>query len=138
VRVEFYVLSSDRPADRLRAACQLAMKAWRQDMPVFLRCVDEAQCAELDEQLWRFRAESFVPHARHEDDPTAPVVLGLDQPPSIPQGLLINLNPRLSPHLAQFSRIIEIVSQAPEQLTASRENFRLYRQQGYDPQRVEL
>ncbi|MOA40417.1 DNA polymerase III subunit chi [compost metagenome] len=66
------------------------------------------------------------------------MVLGLDQAPAASQGLLINLNPALSPHLEQFARVIEIVNQEPQLLALCRENFRLYRQKGYDPQRVEL
>ncbi|UTW08996.1 DNA polymerase III subunit chi [Pseudomonas benzenivorans] len=137
-RIEFYVLSSATPADRLRAACQLAMKAWRAGLPVFLRAADAAQCAELDELLWRFKAETFVPHDLHQHDPQAPVVIGLDEQPATEQGVLINLNPSLSPFVDRFSRVIEIVNQEPDLLTACRENYRSYRQRGYDPKRVEL
>ena len=65
-------------------------------------------------------------------------VLGIDEAPSADQGVLINLGSSLSPHVERFSRIIEIVNQQPELLSACRENFRTYRQRGYDPQRVEL
>jgi DNA polymerase III subunit chi len=137
-RIEFYVLSTAMPGDRLRAACQLAMKAWRAGLPVFLRGSDAQQCSELDELLWRFKAESFVPHDLHRDDPQAPVAIGLDDEPASQQGVLINLGSTLSPHVERFSRVIEIVNQEPDLLTACRENFRSYRQRGYDPKRVEL
>ena len=137
-RIEFYVLSSATPAERLRAACQLAMKAWRAGLPVFVRGADAAQCAELDELLWRFKAETFIPHDLHQHDPQAPVVIGLDEQPAAEQGVLINLSPDISPFVARFSRVIEIVNQEPDLLTACRENFRSYRQRGYDPKRVEL
>lgn len=138
MKVEFYVLSSATPEGRLRAACQLATKAWKAGLPVFLRGADEAQCAELNQLLWSFRPESFIPHDLHEQDPQAPVVIGLDQVPAQSGGVLLNLHTQLSPHLAQFSRVIEIVNQEPQLLALCRENFRLYRQQGHDPQRVEL
>ncbi|MCW8154614.1 DNA polymerase III subunit chi [Stutzerimonas stutzeri] len=137
-RIEFYVLPDDNPLGRLRAACQLAAKGWQHGMQVFIRCVDEEQSNQLDELLWSFRAERFIPHEQDADDPQAPVVIGIDQAPPFAQGLLINLASTLSSHLDQFSRIIEIVNQEPQLLTACRENFRLYRRQGYDPQRVEL
>ncbi|WP_342244112.1 DNA polymerase III subunit chi [Pseudomonas sp. OTU5201] len=138
MRVEFYVLSSANPADRLRAACQLAAKGWRHGLPVLLRCTDAAQRDELDALLWRFRAESFIPHSLIDDDANAPVVLALDEEPSVQQGLLINLSATISPHVERFSRVIEIVNQEPDLLAACRENFRTYRQRGYDPKRVEL
>ena len=137
-KIEFYVLSSSDAIGRLRAACQLALKAWSAGLPVFLRGSDEAQCGELDEMLWRFKAERFVPHDLHRDAPLSPVVLGIDEVPSSEQGVLINLGSSLSPHVERFSRIIEIVNQQPELLSTCRENFRTYRQRGYDPQRVEL
>lgn len=137
-RIEFYVLSTAVPAERLRAACQLAMKAWRAGMPVFLRGSDAQQCSEVDELLWRFKAESFVPHSLYQDDAQAPVVIGLNEEPGSAQGVLINLGSTLSPQVERFSRVIEIVNQEPDLLTACRENFRSYRQRGYDPKRVEL
>lgn len=137
-RIEFYVLPDNSAAGRLRAASQLAAKGWQHGLPVFIRCENPTQCAELDELLWRFRAERFIPHELYEQDPQAPVVIGLEQAPALGQGLLINLAPTLSPHTQGFSRVIEIVNQQPELLTVCRENFRLYRQQGYDPKRVEL
>ncbi|MFG0380829.1 DNA polymerase III subunit chi [Pseudomonas sp. zbq_18] len=138
MRVEFYVLSSATTEGRLRAACQLATKAWKAGLPVFLRGADQAQCEELDHLLWRFRAESFVPHALYDEDASAPVVIGLDQQPAQAGGVLLNLHPQLSPHLAQFSRVIEIVNQEPQLLAQCRDSFRQYRQLGHDPQRVEL
>jgi DNA polymerase-3 subunit chi len=137
-RIEFYVLPDSEPTGRAKAACQLASKGWQHGMSVFIRCQDAQQCKVLDELLWHFRAERFIPHELHEDDPTAPVVIGTEEPPALAKGLLINLSPTLSPHTDQFSRVIEIVNQQPELLTICRDNFRLYRQRGYDPKRVEL
>ncbi len=138
MKVEFYVRPDSQPAGRLKLACQLAAKAWRAGLPVFVRGADAAQCDELDELLWRFKGETFIPHNLHSDAPTAPVVIGIDQPPAVSQGVLINLHPQIAAHCEQFSRIIEIVNQQPEQLELARDNFRLYRQRGYAPQRVEL
>ena len=107
-------------------------------MPVFIRGSDLVQCEHLDQLLWQFRTDSFVPHNLYADDPQAPVVIGMDEAPAQANGLLLNLAPNLSPQLAQFQRIIEIINQQPELLEAGRENFRRYRQRGYDPRRVEL
>ncbi len=138
MKVEFYVRPDSQPAGRLKLACQLAAKAWRAGLPVFVRGADAAQCDELDELLWRFKGETFIPHNLHSDSPDAPVVIGIDPPPAASQGVLINLHPQIVEHCEQFSRIIEIVNQQPEQLELARDNFRLYRQRGYAPQRVEL
>ncbi|MEH6368374.1 MULTISPECIES: DNA polymerase III subunit chi [Pseudomonas] len=137
-RIEFYVLPDSDPAKRLKAACVLAMKAWRAGLPVFLRGSDAEQCATLDQLLWAFKNDCFVPHDLVEDDATSPVVIGRDQPPASEQGVLINLDQNLSPHTEQFARVIEIVNQQPELLQACRDNFRTYRDRGFAPKRVEL
>lgn len=137
-RIEFYVRPDSQASGRLKLACQLAAKAWRAGLPVFIRGADAAQCLELDELLWRFKGETFIPHNLFNEQADAPVVIGIDQSPALSQGVLINLHPQISSSCEQFSRIIEIVNQQPEQLALARENFRLYRQRGFAPQRVEL
>jgi DNA polymerase-3 subunit chi len=138
MRIEFYVPRGEQQTDREQLACQLAVKGWRAGLPVFLRCTDNAECQQMDELLWRFRGEVFLPHNLYADDPLAPVVIGMDQAPRQDGGLLLNLNPERCERLQHFQRIIEIVDQQPQRLALCRENFRWYRQQGYDPARIEL
>ena len=138
MKVEFYVLPSSQPTDRLTAACRLAYKAWRAGFITFIRCSDAAQQAELDDLLWTFRQHSFIPHEPYSDAAQAPVILGIDQRPQSNAGILINLHREISSHLDCFSRVIEIVNQEPELLNICRHNFIRYRVQGYQPARVEL
>ena len=138
MKVEFYVLPSIQSADRLDAACRLAHKAWRAGFITFIRCSDTAPQTELDALLWTFRPHSFIPHALHTKTYQAPVILGIDEHPQVSAGVLINLHNQISSHLDCFQRVIEIVNQEPEQLKRSRQNFVLYRKQGYQPARVEL
>ncbi len=138
MKVEFYVLPSTQPADRLNAACRLAHKAWRAGFMTFIRCSDAQQQTELDELLWSFRRQSFIPHDLHTENATAPVIIGLDQPPQTQSGVLINLHNEISTHLDCFNRVIEIVNQEPELLQICRQNFVRYRELGYQPTRVEL
>jgi len=138
MRIEFYRLANSQPDARLRAACQLARKGWQAGLPVFIRCQDAGEMQAIDELLWRFRSDAFVPHELAEHNPNAPVVIGENELPAQNGGLLINLNCAVSPHIQYFSRIIELVSQDPERLKASRDNFRHYRQQGYQPKALDI
>lgn len=138
MKVEFYVLPSQDNADRLHTACRLAVKGWRSGMPVFIRAQDAEQCADLDQRLWSFRRDSFVPHNLAEDSLTAPVVIGIEQTPDFTNGLLINLHSSPCEQSQHFSRIIEIVNQEPNLLEQCRNHFRHYRNLGLNPMRVEL
>jgi len=138
MRIEFYRLNSAQPDARLRVVCQLARKGWQAGLPVFIRCQDKAQQQAMDEWLWRFRPEAFVPHALAEHQESAPVIIGEDESPAQSGGLLINLKLGVSPHIKQFSRIIELISQQSELLQVSRANFRHYQQKGYKPRVLDV
>ncbi len=70
-----------------QVACALAEKAFRQGYRVHLQVPDAAAAEALDELLWTFRADSFVPHcllssaADASAPDTAPVTVGASTPP---------------------------------------------------------
>lgn len=142
MRIDFYVSPSGQSQARLALACRLARKAWQAGLPCWIRCADSEQQQQLDEQLWSWRAELFMPHNLYQDNPVAPIVIARDEIPVQNKTVLINLHPDVPAQelLAQksLSRIIEIVCQAQDILLKSRENFVQYRRLGYQPQRVEL
>ena len=129
-QVDFYVLPSAAPSDRLDYACKLSALAWQQGLSVYVRGIDEAQCEAIDERLWRFRGDSFVPHDLLGDGP-APVLIGCDEPPAEHHGLLINLGEDVPGYHGRFARIAELVIEQPEILQRSRQHFVHYREQGY-------
>jgi DNA polymerase-3 subunit chi len=130
-QVDFYILPSTDPLARLDFACKLTDKAWRLGHRVYLHCSDAAQREELDARLWRFKGETFVPHGPVEDDPDAPVALGIGDDPGEHQDLLVNLDLRIPEFFKRFARIAEIVVEEPSIRLAARESFRFYREQGY-------
>lgn len=130
-QVDFYILPSSEPRDRLEYACKLTAKAWREGMQVYLRCADTTQCAELDQHLWRFRGECFIPHDLLTDAPESPVVLGTGELPTAREGLLINLAAGTPALMEGFARIAELVIEEPTIRQMARDNFRFYRERGY-------
>lgn len=140
VRIEFYVLPSHESQARWRTACVLAGKGWRSGLKVFIWLPHNDDLPAFDQLLWSFRAEAFIPHAAvtPNETLTAPVLLGSQEDQGQSCHLLINLSEQRCQHPERFSRVIEIVDQQPERLSASRLHFKAYRQLGFQPQRVEL
>ena len=130
-KVDFYILHSAEPSARLDFACKLTEKAWRLGHRVYLHCSDTAQRADLDERLWRFKGESFVPHSTVEDQPDGVIVMGLDEPPASHQDLLINLDLKVPEFFKCFARVAEVVVEDPAVRLAALESFRFYREHGY-------
>jgi len=95
-RVDFYVLSDADALTRGMLVCKLAEKAFRHDKSVFIHSDDEQLLKQLDEQLWQFRGDSFVPHGLVETTDIAstidadPVQLSSGEPGN-DRRVLINL-----------------------------------------------
>ncbi|MDX1606686.1 MAG: DNA polymerase III subunit chi [Candidatus Competibacterales bacterium] len=134
-QVDFYVLGEDSDGDRLRLACRLAEKAYEHGHGVYLLAADEDQARQLDERLWTFRQNSFVPHARYPapQGEGAPVLIGTEAEPEGAGEVLINLAAEVPAGYDRFRRVVELVNQEPAVLAASRERFRFYRRQSLEP-----
>ncbi|MFT6310517.1 MAG: DNA polymerase-3 subunit chi, partial [Porticoccus sp.] len=61
-QVDFYSLSSSDAAVRLRYACILAELEYKQGKTVYLNMQSSEDCQSIDETLWSFRDNSFIPH----------------------------------------------------------------------------
>lgn len=130
-RIDFYLLSSAAPAQRLDYACRLAHKAWGSGHRIYLHCADEAQAQALDEHLWAFRPEAFLPHGLHSESPHEAVVIGHGDEPGEHHDLLINLSDQAPGFFSSFSRLAEIVVEHDPVRLPARERFRFYRERGY-------
>jgi DNA polymerase-3 subunit chi len=95
---------------------------------------DRAQLARLDEALWTFSDQDFLPHAV-AGDPAAfrsPVVLTDNDAIELPHHqILVNLSDTVPACFARFDRLLEIVSTDPDDRQAGRERYAHYRQRGY-------
>ncbi|MEH6565670.1 MAG: DNA polymerase III subunit chi [Halopseudomonas sp.] len=130
-RIDFYLLSSDQPATRLQYACRLAHKAWQKGHHVYLHCPDQPAAERLDELLWSFNGEAFLPHALREDHNGEPVVCGSGEDPGAANDLLINLSDDTPGFFSRFARLAEIVVEQDAIRVPARERFRFYRERGY-------
>lgn len=64
MEVLFYHLTETRVEDALPALLERSLERnWR----VAVQSVDDLRCEKLDEHLWTFRADSFLPHGLDRD-----------------------------------------------------------------------
>lgn len=133
MRVDFYILPGDSTRERTLFACRLAEKAYQQGHRLFLRVNTPAEAVSLDELLWTFRQGSFLPHARLEHADGEPILVGTAATEDTPRDVLINMGESLPEFWQDYSRVAEVVNQAPAVLSGSRARFRAYRQEGREP-----
>lgn len=134
--VTFYVLASIDPQVRLLTACRLIEKAWRGKHQVYVQAASRAEAEALDEMLWAFKPESFIPHHLVGDGPTPPPAVRLGHGPlaADARDLLLNLADDIPSGFERFRRILEIVGGDDQQRGPARQHWRFYKQQGYPVQ----
>ncbi|WP_323847053.1 DNA polymerase III subunit chi [Microbulbifer magnicolonia] len=130
-RIDFYVLASEQLRDADLFACRLAEKAYRSGLRVLVAVDDKARQEQLDQLLWSFREDSFLPHAPQNAEQSAAVEVNCGEDPGTHHGLLINLCSDVPGWFSRFERLAEIVVQRPESLARSRSRFSHFRDRGY-------
>lgn len=141
MEITFYVLAADAPlTSRLVTVCRLADKACQQNRKVHVQAASRAEAEALDELLWSFRAESFVPHHLVGDGPTPPppVRIGWPEAAIVCTDILINLAAEIPPEFARCQRVIEVVAGTDSEREQARQHWREFKRQGYTVQAHEL
>ena len=132
-QVDFYILEDNRPEARALLTCRLSEKAYKQGHQVFINTNSGDQLKQLDDMLWTFRAGSFLPHGRYEEnaDSTHPVLLGHAVEPEGPSDVLVNLSNEVHVFFSRFNRVAELVGGDEAQRQSARERYRFYKDRGY-------
>ena len=135
-RIDFYQLNPARHAwDQL--VCQLCQKAWDKRQLTLLLTQSEEQSRYLDQKLWTFADDSFVPHDSQEETGYVTPILIHDSPdPAGERQLLINLSHSVPAWFAQFERVIELVTE--DNKAQARANYSYYKERGYPLNHVHL
>ena len=138
-QVDFYV----RPEASLDAlenfACRLVETVWQRGHRVFVLAASDAAARRLDDLLWTFRDESFVPHRRigAEGFPAAepasePVLVGTPGAWNGEIEVLLNLTASVPGEAARTPRIAEVVPSGGSGRDAGRRRYREYRARGFE------
>lgn len=138
-QVMFYILSDDKSnadiVDNSSAfyhACLQASHFYRQNQRVYIYAQDQSQAEQVDELLWAFDSDSFVPHNLIGEGPKqgAPVEIG-SAPLRGRRPVLINLTSSVPDFANQFQFIVDFVPSDDTLKQQARERFKHYRQWGF-------
>ena len=123
--------------DKTAYACRLLRKAWAARAQVGV-LGDAAALRALDEALWTFAAQAFIPHCSANAPAhvlaATPIVLATDAETFTHDQVLLNLGQPAPGHFACFARLIEIVGTQPQDRADARQRWNLYQQSGLQPQ----
>lgn len=143
-QVDFYLIQHPDDQGRMYFACRLCEKAMSQGMKIYIHTDTEQAAQEMDDLLWSFKPESFIPHAiigideELDADEEIPVFIGCGQSCDAKATLLINLSTQIPDFHADFERIAEIVPNAETAKSDLRERWNTYKEKGYELKHHEL
>ncbi len=136
-RYWFHILAQSGEDARLRHAARLAEKAWHEGDRVGIYCDDDPLAAALDDLLWSYRPDAFLPHDwlnSNDQQPASPVAILQCQPSEQDWDTLIVLASVLPASADRFARLALVASNDAEVLDQARRHFRQLRDLGVTPQ----
>ena len=117
-------------------ACKLVKKVTGLGLTAALWSRDEAFLKTVYDDLWRFEDMAFIAHAwaGSATQSESPVVFSTDIASLTGHDVLVLLDDNVPDNWREvfdgFDRVVDIVGKSPEELTASRARYRLYKASG--------
>ncbi|MEH6552081.1 MAG: DNA polymerase III subunit chi [Pseudomonadales bacterium] len=129
--IEFHILASTDDSSRLRYCCQLSEALWRKGRQVHIHATNAEQAEQLDQLMWTFRDNSFVPHAQLNKTGAVNISIGYDEQQPASDDVMINLTHPVPDYFSRFHDVLEIVIEQTGIKQQTRDNYRFYQQRGY-------
>ena len=143
VRADFYMIAGKAQfvEQPLLLVCQLAAKALAANQPCLIFCDSAEQADFLDDLLWEFDENAFVPHqiVGLEDDEDMADTPVLIVPPGVEipmRSLVINLRTDLPP--PGYERVLEIVPADESAREPARKRWLEYKKLGFELKRNDM
>jgi len=133
-RADFYLIEKPRFREQpLLLVCELARKAHDAGLWTLVLARDAAQAEALDDLLWSFDEDAYVPHQIAGDqveDAECPVLIATPDMDIALRPLLLNL--RDDAPRGEFERVLEVVPADPAARTPLRERWKHYQALGFE------
>lgn len=134
-RADFYLIDKPRFREQpLLLVCELVRKAVDADLPVLILARDVQQAEALDDLLWSFDPDAFLPHQifdaeMTDEDEEIPVLIATPEMAPPPRSLVINLRDACA--TGPFDRVLEVVPADPDMRAPLRARWKEYKARGY-------
>jgi DNA polymerase-3 subunit chi len=139
-KANFYLLKQDTEQARRTLACRLAEQQAKQGQRICILTDSPEAAQEIDQLLWSYSPESFLPHALAGDAAAAQVAVVIRHGTEAPAGTtcILNLGSEAPLNQPTLNAIAEFVMNDDESKARSRARWNLYKQLGYELQHHQL
>ncbi len=139
-RADFYLIDKPRFREEpLLLVCELARKAFEAGLYTLVLTRDAAQAEALDDLLWSFDPDAYIPHqiaGSDEDEDEAAVLIATPDSDVALRPLVINLRDGVVE--GTFDRVLEVVPADPAARGPLRERWKHYQSRGFDVKKHDM
>ena len=139
-RADFYLIDKPRFREQpLLLVCELAKRAFAANLPTLILARDLAQAEALDDLLWAFEPDAYLPHqiaGTDEDEDEAPILIATPAADVALRPLLVNL--RDTAPQGAFERVLEVVPADPAARGPLRERWKHYQSLGFELKKFDM
>ncbi|WDS35665.1 DNA polymerase III subunit chi [Pseudoxanthomonas sp.] len=133
-RADFYLIAKPRFLEApLKLVCELTKKCYGTGQFAVILARDLEQAEELDELLWAFEDDAYIPHQiagiDEDEDEVTPVLILTPDVETPQRPLVINL--RNEAYAGTCERVLEVVPADPSAREPLRERWRQYQARGF-------
>lgn len=133
-RADFYLIDKPRFREQpLLLVCELAKRGFAANLPILVLARDAAQAEAIDDLLWSFDPDEYLPHqiaGTDEGDDETPILIAAPETDAPARAMLINL--RDAAPTGSFDRVLEVVPADPSARGPLRERWKHYQALGFD------
>lgn len=116
--------------DLARLVCLLTGELTRSNQKVHILTENQDMSKQIDDTMWVYPEHRFIPHdVTNHSIPNCLVTISSDSKTIPETDVVINLTSKILDERSSVNSIYEIATRKDDQLIASREKFRTYKQQ---------
>ena len=138
-RADFYLIQKERfREDPLLLVCELAKRGYAASLPMLILARDSAQAEALDDLLWSFEDDAYLPHqiAGDDEDELCPILIAAPEMDVPARPLLVNLRDEVP--AGSFDRVLEVVPADPSARGPLRERWKHYQSLGFELNKYDM
>ena len=138
-RADFYLIQKERfREDPLLLVCELAKRGYAANLPMLVLARDTAQAEALDDLLWSFDPDEYLPHqiAGDDEDELCPILIATPEMDVPARPLLVNLRDEVP--AGSFDRVLEVVPADPSARGPLRERWKHYQSLGFELNKYDM
>ena len=140
LRADFYLIDKPRFREQqLLLVCELAKRGFAANLPILVLARDAAQAEAIDDLLWSFDPDEYLPHqiaGMDEGDDETPILIATPEMDVPTRAMLINL--RDAAPTGSFDRVLEVVPADPSARGPLRERWKHYQALGFELNKYDM